>query len=586
MAATGDEISIAADHIPLLKDDAMTGSLDFKGRPSLRSKSGCWKSASFIIVIIYINCYIYISIGIGVAERLAYYGISLNLLSYLTGQLGQPTATAVSLLNAWYGTASLLPIVGAFVADSFSGRFRMIIMSSLVYITGLGFMTLSASLNSFNSCKSASHNTTSCSPPHLHIIFFFCSLYLVALAQGGYAPCVQAFGADQFDEEHKIEFEAKSSFFNWWYCFSVGGMVPLLFITYIQENVSWELGFGIPAIIMCFALILFLSGTTTYRFRINDDGRNPFIRINRVFVESIRNWRAKPISLEEEGHQIMPHTQDTQFKFLDKALLAQNGSMGDENICSASDVEDAKAILKLGPIWFAALGYAIIYAQPSTLFTKQAATIDRHITPTFQIPAASLQQCFITVSIMVCVPMYDRIFVPVARAITKKPSGISIFQRIGIGLFVSLTSMVFAALVERKRLAIAMEYGLVDMPKAIVPMSVWWIAPQYVLSGIADVFAMVGLQEFFYDQVPFDLKSIGLALYCSIIGIGNLLSSLLVTTIQKATSGNGEDGWFSDNLNRGHLDYFYWVLAGISVCGFAAFICFTTTSSYGRRISR
>lgn len=69
------------------------------------------------------------------AERLAYYGVSANLVSYLTENLGQPTATAAAQLNAWYGTAALLPILGAFLADSFSGRFRMIILASLLYIS-------------------------------------------------------------------------------------------------------------------------------------------------------------------------------------------------------------------------------------------------------------------------------------------------------------------------------------------------------------------------------------------------------------------------------------------------------------------
>ncbi|KAL2557163.1 Uncharacterized protein Fot_01902 [Forsythia ovata] len=53
------------------------------------------------------------------------------------------------------------------------------------------------------------------------------------------------------------------------------------------------------------------------------------------------------------------------------------------------------------------------------------------------------------------------------------------------------------ALVERERLKTATEYGLVVVPK--VPMSVWWLIPQYLIFGLADVFTMVGLQEFFYD---------------------------------------------------------------------------------------
>ncbi|KAK4391278.1 protein NRT1/ PTR FAMILY 5.10 [Sesamum angolense] len=360
--ATGDEISEA--EVPLL-DDVVNGAVDFKGRPAVRSKSG--KSASFIL-------------GTGLAERFAYYGISSNLVSFLTKKLGQPTATAAAQLNAWFGISSLLPILGAFVADSFAGRFRTVIVACVLYILALSFLSLSASLSSHSSkCTTASENV-GCFPTELRNIFFFLALYLVSFAQGGLSPCAQAFGADQFDEEDEYESKAKSTFFNWWYFFSLGAtLVPLLILTYIQENVGWELGFGIPAIAMCLALVLFLSGSMTYRFRVNSDGRNTFVRINRVLVRAAKNWKAAAvaISIDEEGQH-----NSAQFRFLDKALLTRDGSI-DETICNVKDVEYTKAILRLVPIWFSSLAYAIVFAQPSTLFTKQASTIDLHLTPSF-----------------------------------------------------------------------------------------------------------------------------------------------------------------------------------------------------------
>ncbi|KAJ0680001.1 putative proton-dependent oligopeptide transporter family, MFS transporter superfamily [Helianthus annuus] len=36
--------------------------------------------------------------------------------------------------NTWSGTASLLPLFGAFIADAFFGRYLTIIIASLLYV--------------------------------------------------------------------------------------------------------------------------------------------------------------------------------------------------------------------------------------------------------------------------------------------------------------------------------------------------------------------------------------------------------------------------------------------------------------------
>ncbi|KAI7756185.1 hypothetical protein M8C21_032391 [Ambrosia artemisiifolia] len=543
--------------IPLL-NSFVEGAVDYKGHQVLRSNSGFWRSAIFII-------------SVEVAERFAYYGVSSNLITYLTGPLGQSTATAAENVNVWIGTASLLPLVGGFIADAFLGRYRTIIMASLLYILALGMLALSTMIPS--NCEILGGATSSCSQ-HLQVIMFFISLYLVAFAQGCHKPCVLAFGADQFDASDPHECKAKSSFFNWWYFGMCSGpMVGIFVLSYIQDNLSWGLGFGIPCVVMGLALVMFLLGTMTYRFPKKTEDKSAFVRIGQVFVVAARNWRTTWSAgfLEEQACETFTHQGSQQFRFLNKALLSPDGLNESGPICSVDEVEEAKAVLRLIPIWASCLAYSTVLSQTTTLFTKQGATLDRSIGPNFEIPAATLQS-FIGLSIIILIPIYDKILVPLTRSVTKKPFGITMLQRIGIGIFISIALTVVAALVESKRLRTAKEYGLLNDPEAIIPMKIWWLLPQYVLAGTADVFTVVGMQEFFYDQVPSELRSVGLALYLSVSGVGNFLSSFLISTVEKVTSRDGKDGWISDNMNQGHIDYFYYLLAGISAVAFVIYL--------------
>ena len=155
-------------------------------------------------------------------------------------------------------------------------------------------------------------------------------------------------------------------------------------------------------------------------------------------------------------------------------------------------------------------------------------------------------------------------------------------QRIGVGMVLSSFNMVLAALVETKRLNIAREHGLVDKPDVTVPMSIWWFAPQYLLLGMIDVFSLVGTQEFFYDQVPTELRSIGLSLSLSAMGLSSFLSGLLITVIDWATGRNGGENWFNTNLNRAHVDYFYLLLAAFTAIAFIAFLFISKLYVYRR----
>jgi len=97
------------------------GSVDIHGCSVKRAHIGRWKASLFII-------------GVEIAERLAYAGILANLVIYLTDVTHDSTAAAATNVKVWKGVASMLPFVGAFVADSYLGRYWTITLSSVIYL--------------------------------------------------------------------------------------------------------------------------------------------------------------------------------------------------------------------------------------------------------------------------------------------------------------------------------------------------------------------------------------------------------------------------------------------------------------------
>lgn len=112
------EMEVMAD-----EDDNYTkdGTVDYKNDPARRNKTGTWKACPFIL-------------GNECCERLAYYGMSSNLLLYFTNQLNQHTATASKNLSNWSGTCYVMPLVGAFLADAYLGRYWTIASFSIIYV--------------------------------------------------------------------------------------------------------------------------------------------------------------------------------------------------------------------------------------------------------------------------------------------------------------------------------------------------------------------------------------------------------------------------------------------------------------------
>uniref|UniRef100_A0A5B6ZQB4 Peptide transporter PTR3-A-like n=1 Tax=Davidia involucrata TaxID=16924 RepID=A0A5B6ZQB4_DAVIN len=523
---------------------------------------------------------------------MAYCGISSNLILYLTTKLHQGTVTASNNVTNWIGAIWISPILGAYVADAHLGRYWTFLIACAIYLSGMCLLTLAVSVPGLRPPRCTAVNVADCEKATpLELAVFYAALYILAIGTGGTKPNISTIGADQFDDFDPKEKSQKLSFFNWWmFSIFIGILFGNTILVYIQDNVGWALGYGIPTVGLAVAIVIFLVGTPLYRHKVPSG--SPFTRMARVIVAALRKWTVPipkdpkelyELELEEYTSKGKFRIDSTpSLRFLNKACV-QSGSTKPWMLCTVTQVEETKQMLRMIPILIATFLPSVMVAQSNTLFIKQGTTLDRSIGKHFKLPAASLG-AFVTVSMLVCIVIYDRFFVRIVRRWTKNPRGITLLQRMGIGMILHTIIMIIATLTERYRLSVAKSDGLVENG-GLVPLTVFVLLPQFVLMGAADACMEVAKIEFFYDQAPESMKSLGTSYSMTSVGIGNFLSTFILSVVSDITKAHGHKGWILNNLNDSHLDYYFAFLAILSSLNFIFFLVMTKFYTYKAEIS-
>ncbi|RWR77839.1 protein NRT1/ PTR FAMILY 7.2 isoform X4 [Cinnamomum micranthum f. kanehirae] len=537
------------------------GSVDRKGNPAIKTTSGGWRSAILLLV------------NQGLAT-LAFFGVSVNLVLFLTRVLQQDNAIAANNVSKWTGTVYMCSLVGAFLSDSYWGRYKTCTVFQIIFVMiftifvfveqGLVLLSLTSWLLLIKPAGCGDGELL-CEPVSIiGTAIFYLSIYLIALGNGGYQPSIATFGADQFDVTDPVERHYKTAFFSYFYlALNLGSLFSNTVLVYFEDTGKWWLGFWTATGSAVLALITFWIGTPGYR-QVKPSG-NPLPRVAQVFVAAARKWDVKVSTDGVELYEL----EGTEF--LDKAatLTGSNPCIEPKEknpwrLCTVTQVEEAKCVLKLLPIWLCTIIYSVVFTQMASLFVEQGAAMDTDIF-TFHIPPASMS-AFDILSVAIFIPVYRQFLVPIAARFSHNPKGITELQRMGVGLVVAMLAMVAAGVVELERLERVT--GAHD-PSSL---SIMWQIPQYTLIGISEVFMYVGQLEFFHGQAPDGIKSFGSSLCMASISFGNYVSSLLVSIVMSITTRNGKPGWIPGELNLGHLDRFYFLLAGLAAADFLVYL--------------
>lgn len=234
-----------------------------------------------------------------------------------------------------------------------------------------------------------------------------------------------------------------------------------------------------------------------------------------------------------------------------------------------TQIEEVKCVLRLLPIWLCTIIYSVVFTQMASLFVEQGAVMNTSL-GSFHIPPASMS-AFDILSVALFIFIYRHLLRPLACRLRRDPRGLTELQRMGIGLVIAILAMSSAGTVEVHRLRRVCKDCAGDGGSGS-SMSILWQIPQYMLIGASEVFMYVGQLEFFNDQTPDGLKSFGSALCMTSISLGNYVSSLLVTMVMKVTDRGRRPGWIPDDLNEGHMDRFYFLLAVLTAADLGVYL--------------
>lgn len=386
---------------------------------------------------------------------------------------------------------------------------------------------------------------------------------LVTIGAGGTRFTLASAGANQYEKP-----KDQGIFFNWYFLtLFVGALTGATAIVYIQDNVSWKLGFGLCAATNLVSFIVFICGKRLYQ---NEKPMgSPFKSLISVVVAATVKRKAVISSKEEDYHRGLgekdktcPTLPSRRYRFLNRAALKteddlnhKDGSANIWRLCSVQEVEDFKAILRLVPLWVAIIFVSTPIVIQASLNVLQALVTDRGLGPHFKVPAGSLQVILLT-SASTFIIINNWLVYPMYQKLTHKR--LTPLQKIGIGQVLTILSMVVSAVVEAKRLKTVKNNGH--------PMSVLWLFPPLVIVGIGEAFQFPGNIELFYREFPESLRNTATSLTSLVIGISYYLSTALIDMIQRTTK------WLPNDINRGRVDYVYWVLVVAGVLNLGYFL--------------
>eukprot|EP01018_Ginkgo_biloba_P012302 Gb_07252 [translate_table: standard] len=307
--------------------------------------------------------------------------------------------------------------------------------------------------------------------------YLLAALYISATRTTSIRPCILAFGANQFDEREPNYRTHLDRFFNFFYLFvTIGAILSLTLVVYLKTKHGWGYAFNSLVVAMVIFNLIFFAATPLYRHQLPRG--SPFIRIAQVAVVA---FHKREIKVPEDEKQLYEKDwQSLMFvmnNFLDKVAVKKDANFARRRksspwrLCTVIQVEELKILIKMLPIWISTILLNTLLSIPN--ISHLGYTMNKHIGQ-LNLPVTSIL-VFSVIFTFMMLSVYDVLFIPVMSRFTGHPEGMTNLQRIGTGLAISMLSMLWASIFERRR-KYPVDNGFQDKFFVSMPgMSTYWL---------------------------------------------------------------------------------------------------------------
>ncbi|KAM6978791.1 solute carrier family 15 member 2 [Tautogolabrus adspersus] len=343
-------------------------------------------------------------------ERFSYYGMKAVLTLYFLTYLKWDRDLSTAIYHAFSSLCYFTPILGAVIADSWLGKFKTIIYLSIVYVIGHVVKSVAAIPTVGNT--------------DVHISLSMVGLILIAFGTGGIKPCVAALGGDQFEEENVTE---RQKFFSIFYMsINAGSLLSTIITPMLRGDVKcfgndcYALAFGVPAILMIVATVVFFAGSGLYK-RTPPQG-NVLLEVCNCIGFAIKK-RSKRSKHDPPRKHWLDWAEDKYSKRL---------------------IQEIKMVLRVLVLFIPLPMFWALFDQQGSRWTLQATRMNMAFGDSFVIKPDQMQMLN-ALMILLFVPIFDLILYPLVGLCRIK---ITPLRKMAVGMIIAALAFGAATVVE------------------------------------------------------------------------------------------------------------------------------------------